>query len=89
MNLRKNYIGDEEQIKRINSKIGKYDTLVILGDVGDIEWVRKIRGYKVLVMGNHDAGATNYKRQTHTEYYKAREFGKETAFADAKTKYKN
>ena len=61
--LRKNYIGDEEQIKRINSKIGKYDTLVVLGDVGDIEWVRKIRGYKVLVMGNHDAGATNYKRK--------------------------
>ena len=62
VHLRKNYIGDEEQIKRINSKIGKYDTLVVLGDVGDIEWVRKIRGYKVLVMGNHDAGATNYKR---------------------------
>ena len=61
--LRKNYIGDDEQVRRINSKIGKYDTLVILGDVGDIEWVRKIRGYKVLVMGNHDAGATNYKRR--------------------------
>ena len=59
--LRKNYIGDEEQIKRINSKIGKYDTLVILGDVGDVEWIRKIRGYKVLVMGNHDKGASNYK----------------------------
>lgn len=60
--IRKNYIGDEEQIKRINSKIGKYDTLVILGDIGDVEWVKKIRGYKVLVMGNHDAGASNYKR---------------------------
>ena len=59
--LRKNYIGDEEQIRRINSKIGKYDTLVILGDVGDVEWVRKIRGYKVLIMGNHDKGASNYK----------------------------
>ena len=59
--IRKNYIGDEEQIKRINSKIGKYDTLVILGDVGDVEWVKKLRGYKVLIMGNHDAGASNYK----------------------------
>ena len=67
--LRKNYIGDEEQIKRINSKIGKYDTLVVLGDVGDIEWVRKIRGYKVLVMGNHDAGATNYKRIKSIKYF--------------------
>lgn len=69
VHLRKNYIGDEEQIKRINSKIGKYDTLVVLGDVGDIEWVRKIRGYKVLVMGNHDAGATNYKRIKSIKYF--------------------
>ena len=61
--IRKNYIGDEEQVKRINSKIGKNDTLVILGDVGDVEWVKKLRGYKVLVMGNHDAGASNYKRE--------------------------
>lgn len=67
--LRKNYIGDDEQVRRINSKIGKYDTLVILGDVGDIEWVRKIRGYKVLVMGNHDAGATNYKRIKSIKYF--------------------
>lgn len=60
--LRADYIGDEEQVKRINSKIGKYDTLVILGDIGDTEWVKKLRGYKVLIMGNHDAGASNYKR---------------------------
>lgn len=69
VHLRQNYIGDEEQIKRINSKIGKYDTLVVLGDVGDIEWVRKIRGYKVLVMGNHDAGATNYKHIKSIKYF--------------------
>ena len=58
--LRKNYIGDDEQIKRINAKIGKKDTLVILGDIGDREWLKKIRGYKVLVLGNHDSGATTY-----------------------------
>ena len=56
------HISDEEQIKRINSKVGKYDTIVILGDIGDTEWVKKIRGYKVLIMGNHDSGASNYKR---------------------------
>lgn len=60
--IRKDYISDAEQVKRINSKVGRNDTLVILGDVGDIEWVRKLRGYKVLVMGNHDAGATKYKK---------------------------
>ena len=59
--FRVNYVGDEEQVKRINSKIGKKDTLIILGDVGDKEYLKKIRGYKVLILGNHDAGASVYK----------------------------
>lgn len=58
--IRHNYISDEEQIKRINSKIGKLDTLVILGDVGNKEWLKRIRGYKVLILGNHDSGASTY-----------------------------
>lgn len=60
--LRKNYISDEEQIKRINKLVGKNDTIIFLGDIGDVECVKKIRGYKVLIMGNHDKGASNYKR---------------------------
>lgn len=55
-------IADEDQVKRINSKIGKNDTIVFLGDIGDVKWVKKIRGYKVLICGNHDKGATNYQR---------------------------
>ena len=51
---------DEEQVKMINSKVGKKDTLIILGDVGDIEFAKKLKGYKILIMGNHDAGKTNY-----------------------------
>ena len=85
--LRKNYIGDEEQIKRINSKIGKYDTLVVLGDVGDIERVRQIRGYKVLVMGNHDKGATKYKRKVKQHMLDGMEYTKEEALAEAKNAY--
>lgn len=61
--LRKNYIGDEEQVKRINSVVGKKDAIIFLGDIGDVEWVKKIRGYKILVMGNHDSGKTNYQRK--------------------------
>ena len=52
---------DEEQIRLINSKVGKKDTLIILGDVGDIECAKKLNGYKILIAGNHDAGLTNYK----------------------------
>lgn len=53
---------DEELVKKINSKVGKNDTIIILGDVGDVEYVKKIKGYKVLLLGNHDKGASNYKR---------------------------
>ena len=59
--LRRNYIGDEEQIKRIRARVGKNDTLIILGDVGDKEWLKKLRGHVVLILGNHDSGASTYK----------------------------
>ena len=59
MNKARN-ITDREQIESINKVIGKYDTLVILGDIGNIECVRKLHGWPILVMGNHDAGAARY-----------------------------
>ena len=52
---------DEEQIKMINSKVGRKDTLIILGDIGNSEYASKLRGYKVLITGNHDKGSSNYK----------------------------
>lgn len=61
--LRKNYIGDEEQIKKINSKVGKRDLLIILGDIGEISQVQKLKGYKVLIIGNHDVGASKYQKR--------------------------
>jgi len=63
--LRKDYIGDDEQIKRINSKVTNRDTLIILGDVGDVKKVKELRGYKVLIKGNHDAGDEKYQRRMH------------------------
>lgn len=53
----------DELVKLINSKVGRKDTIIILGDICDVEYVKKIRGYKVLIMGNHDSGRTNYERQ--------------------------
>ena len=51
-------------VKNINSKVGKYDTLIILGDVGDANYVPKLKGlYKVLITGNHDKGVSNYIRK--------------------------
>lgn len=59
--LRKDYIGDEEQVKSINSRVGKNDTIVFLGDIGDETYISKIRGYKVLIKGNHDKGNSRYE----------------------------
>ncbi len=68
--FRKDYIGDEEQIKRINSKVGKKDVLFILGDIGDISFIEKIRGYKILITGNHDKGKTTYlKSEEHPKLF--------------------
>ncbi len=54
---------DELQIKNINAFVHKNDTLICLGDIGNIEPVRKLKaGYKVLLTGNHDRGAAYYKR---------------------------
>lgn len=53
---------DDELVALINSKVGKKDTLLILGDVGNTSYVEKLKGYKILVMGNHDSGVTNYKK---------------------------
>jgi calcineurin-like phosphoesterase family protein len=66
----KNRPSDDEQIRRINAKCGRKDTLIILGDVGNIDCVRRLRAaHKVLIMGNHDSGATNYKRMQETKKF--------------------
>lgn len=52
---------DNLQIATINKTCGKNDTLVILGDVGNIEYVRKLKAKKkILILGNHDRGASYY-----------------------------
>ena len=84
----KNRPSDEEQIRRINAKAGRRDTLIILGDIGNIECVRKLRaGRKVLICGNHDLGATRYKREVVKEIYDKDKMTREEAMADMQAKY--
>jgi calcineurin-like phosphoesterase family protein len=78
----------EEQVKRINAKCGRADTLIILGDVGDASYVRQLRAkYKILVMGNHDAGASNYQRQIFREKFDKGLFQKHEALDEMKRLY--
>lgn len=78
----------EEQVKLINAKCGRADTLIILGDVGDISYVRQLRAkYKILVMGNHDSGASNYKRQIFKQKFYKGLFQKHEALDEMKRLY--
>lgn len=76
-------------LANINSKVGKKDTFIHLGDVGDIEFIKKIKGYKVLIAGNHDAGLSNYKRIVHDFKLDAEAYNKEQALEYAKKLYPN
>ena len=71
---------DEEQLACINSKVGKKDTIIILGDCGDTSFIRRIRAQrKILVMGNHDAGKTNYQRIIHYRKFDTNEYTEKDA----------
>ena len=54
-------LDDESQIKSINKVVGKLDTIIFLGDIGDKSCISKIRGYKVAILGNHDKGSSYYR----------------------------
>ena len=80
----------EEQVKRINAKCGRADTLIILGDVGDISYVRQLRAkYKILVMGNHDSGASNYQRHIFKKLFDKGMFQKHEALDEMKRFHPN
>lgn len=56
-----NWPDAQDYINQIKPKIGKHDTLICLGDVGNKEYFKYFNCYKVLITGNHDAGATTYE----------------------------
>jgi calcineurin-like phosphoesterase family protein len=86
----KNRPSDEEQIKNINSCAGRKDTLIILGDVGNIECVRRLRAArKILIMGNHDLGRTNYERKIEKKIFDQDEYTKEQVMEEKKTLFPN
>ncbi len=80
---------DEEQIKMINSCVGRNDTFICLGDVGDIEYIKKIRGYKILICGNHDIGHTKYKRQIYNKIFDEELYTEAQALEEMKKLYPN
>lgn len=55
-------ISSQEQADILKKYVHKNDTLVHLGDVGELSYLEKLPGYKVLILGNHDWTATKYKK---------------------------
>lgn len=80
---------DEDIVKSINAKVGRKDTLICLGDVGDIKCVKKLRGYKVLICGNHDKGVSNYQRQIITQQFFKSQYTKQQVLDLTKTLFPN
>ena len=56
-----NWIEPQEQLDILNKMCHKNDTLIILGDVGSLDWAKQIKAYKVLIKGNHDDGLKKYQ----------------------------
>ena len=76
-----------EIAQRINAKCGRKDTLICLGDVGDVEYVKLLRAKrKILICGNHDAGRTNYERKIKRLYFDKTHYDREEALQEAKVK---
>ena len=67
--------------------MGKHDTFILLGDVGDISCVRKLKGYKILILGNHDTGRSNYERKIVTEKFDKEKYQKDEALLEMKRLY--
>ena len=78
---------DAEQVQRINSKVGRKDTIIFLGDIGDPSWLKGIRGYKVLITGNHDTGISNYQRDRFQRSFDADEWQKDEVYMEMKQEY--
>lgn len=79
----------DELVQKINSKVGRKDTIIFLGDICDINCIKRIRGYKILIMGNHDSGRTNYERQVITQLFSKYLYTKEQVLDLMKTMYPN
>lgn len=81
---------DEELFQRIYSKVGKNDTIVHLGDVGDTSYIARLRAKrKILIMGNHDAGRSNYERFKKIEIFDADKYTRNEALTEIQHLYPN
>ena len=56
------------QIGRLKERCHKNDTLIHLGDVGNPEYMKQLKCYKVLIMGNHDESVEQMRKYFNEVY---------------------
>ena len=61
-------ISEQEQIYLLNECCHKNDTLIHLGDVGNPEYIDKLKCHKILLMGNHDTASTQMEKYFEEVY---------------------
>lgn len=67
--MSENWPDPNQYVKSLNKQIMNTDTLICLGDVGNLDWIKQLRaGYKVLITGNHDKGKSKYKKEGRIIY---------------------
>ena len=65
-----NWISPVEQIDIINKYVFKSDTLIHLGDIGTVEFIKSLNvRNKILLRGNHDSGSIEKYRPYFNEIY--------------------
>lgn len=71
-----NWMPAEQYLDILNKTVYKSDTLICLGDCGDITYFPKLKaGYKVLIKGNHDdKGYSYYQRKEEILYFDKLEY---------------
>ena len=61
-------ISEQEQVYLLNECCHKNDTLIHLGDVGNPEYMNKLKCHKILLMGNHDTAPTQMEKYFEEVY---------------------
>ena len=85
-----NWISPEEQVDIINSIVKKSDTLICLGDVGNVEYFKKIKaGYKILITGNHDSGTEKYERVVKSLKFDMDKYSRKEAIEEMNKSFPN
>lgn len=87
----KDWLPTDKYVEKLNKIIYKKDTLICLGDCGNLEWVKKLKvEYKVLVKGNHDdKGNSFYQRNLIETTYNANEYTPKDIIQELRKKYPN